>query len=141
MGRLIDKNLALRYFNPHFYNAKLFESWYNAQRVSSFGSQFRVPSRFRTVFFRIVDSALPYHAFLRSAFQHRINQKVNPRHTYSNKNLPFLSRRSGSETDAEAIPASRADTYSEMHPLGNPPRDHLHTTNACRSFIALSVDY
>ena len=25
--------------------------------------------------------------------------------------------------DAEAIPDSRANTCSEMHPLGNPPRD------------------
>ena len=50
---------------------------------------------------------------------------------YSTKNLLFLSCRSGSEADAEATPANRVKTYSEMHPPGNPPR-HLSPSTLMR---------
>ena len=66
--------------------------------------------------------SVPLHcAFPHHPFQHRTVQKVIM-NAYQQKNLPFLYHRSGSETVAVATPASRANTCSAMHPLGNPPR-------------------
>ena len=74
-------------------------------------------------------ASAPYHA--ESKPQTHVN-------AYATKNLLFLSRCSGSETDVEAIPAGRAYTgiRSVIH----------HTTpalppNACLYFIKILVDY
>ena len=49
-------------------------------------------------------------------------------HEYSPNNLQLLTHRNWSEADAEATPASQANTCSEMHPLGDSSRQPRPTT-------------
>ena len=46
-------------------------------------------------------------------------------------NRLLMSCRSESEMDAEATPAGWANTYSEMHPLRDPPHHPHHITLMC----------
>ena len=84
------------------------------------------------------DRVFPHRAFPYHAFQHRTMQNANQTHlnAYSIKYLLFLSRRSASETDAEAFPASWANTCSEMHPLGKHPAPCFSVTRVSAPYHA-----